>query len=508
MRPSLPSYLSKLFIFLSFSMLFGPLAFAAEGKPFSHQTVIDLAKQLSLSPYQAPESAPPILQQLDYSDYRQIQFKKESAIWKKSQLPFSIELFSPGYLYKDLIHIDIVESGQSFPITVKPDAFTTPRPEISTILSALSRYAGFRLHFPVNNKSYADEFVVFQGASYFRVVSKGQLYGTSTRGLAINIAQSKGEEFPLFKRFWVERPANKQGNIVVHALLDSDSVTGAYRFGIYPGNPSHMDVSVELFPRKEIAHLGIAPLTSMFMHNVMTPPQQTDYRPAVHDAEALAVTLSNGEHLWRPLTNPKRLQISAIKDSGLKGFGLIQRHRQFEDYQDLEANYHRRPSVWVTPLNNWGDGQVQLVEIPSDSEGNDNIVSYWQPEKPLAPGEQYTYNYRLSWPNDISPMKNKVRIVRSALGNKLFSPHKEVVLDLSTLTEDQLANATIHASVSDGKVIETRLQHNPNIAGGRLFMTFDPEEAEQIEIRIQLMQEDTPLAETFLYRWVKDSWSL
>jgi len=477
-------------------------------QPFSAQTVVNLAERLSYEAYQPAQSAPNVLQQLDYSNYRKIQFQKNAAIWGNTKSPFSIELFAPGYLFKELVEINVVELGKSYPLRINSDSFIAPDETTAKALSNLSGFGGFRLHFPLNSNDYADEFTVFQGASYFRAVSKGQLYGISTRGLAIDVAQSKGEEFPVFKKFWIERPARNHNSIVVHALLDSESITGAYRFGIYPNDPSYMEVTAKLFPRKKIEHIGIAPLTSMFMHNAMVVPAIADYRPAVHDSEALAIRLHNDEALWRPLNNPKRLQTSVFMDPSIKGFGLIQRHRHFADYQDLEAKYHARPSVWIKPQNNWGAGSVQLIEIPSNSEGNDNIVAYWQPEQALLPGKIYTYSYQISWPNDVSPMPNKTRIVRSAMGNKLFSEYEEVVIDLSPLTEDEINSAEIHTSVSKGKVIETQLIANPHNNGGRLFMSFDPEGAKDSEIRIQLLKGTDPVAETFLYRWLDSPWPL
>lgn len=476
------------------------------GQPFSHQTVINLAEQLSFTPYQTPDKVPEELAKLSYSDYRAIQFNKEKAIWREDKLPFSIELFAPGYLYNLLVDVDIVEGGKSYPITVSNESFHAKDSATQEALSKLSRYAGFRLHYPLNTKAYADEFVVFQGASYFRAVSKDQLYGLSTRGLAIDVAEQKGEEFPFFKHFWIERPARNAHAIVVHALLDSPSVTGAYRFGIYPNQPTFMDVSMKLFPRKTLKHVGIAPITSMFMHSPMVQPVTPDYRPAVHDSEALALTRGNGEHLWRPLNNPKRLQISAFMDENPLGYGLIQRQRDLSYYQDLEAHYQKRPSVWIKPEGAWGKGHVQLVEIPSDSEGNDNIVAYWRPAEPLEAGKSYSYSYQLSWPDDISPMPTKTRVVRSAMGTKLFKATPEMVIDYSPMTAEEIERAKVNASVSQGKILETHLQPYPEINGARLFVSFAPLEAEQTELRVQLHDGKTPLSETWLYRWTQAGW--
>ena len=475
-------------------------------KPFSRDTVIELAKTLASKPYEAPPVAPESLTKLDYSAYRKINFVPDAAVWGNTPTPFSIQLFAPGFLFKQLVDIDVVEYGKASPIPVTKNSFRGSTPDILKTLAKVGKYAGMRLHYPINRPDYQDEFVVFQGASYFRGVSKGQLYGLSTRGLALDVAERQGEEFPMFKRFWIERPSKHHQSIVVHALLDSESVTGAYRFGIYPGSPTRMDVDVVLFPRRDLNHVGLAPITSMFMHGSLVPPANPDYRPAVHDSEALAIKRGNGERVWRPLNNPKTLQVSAFMDTDPKGFGLIQRQRNFDHYQDLEANYHRRPSVWVEPRSEWGEGSVQLVEIPSDAESNDNIVAYWRPKAVLKQGQAYSYAYRLSWPDDINTQQESARVVRSATGNKLFNKHQEVVIDYAGISPQNIKNIAIDASISQGKILETRLQENPAIKGSRAFITFDPEDADVAELRVQLNQQGKAAAETWLHRWLKPRW--
>lgn len=476
---------------------------AQEGTPFSHQTVIDLAKALSKKAFHAPAKAPESLTNLDYSEYRKINFQQRAAIWGNSPARFSIQLFAPGFLYKHLIDVDIVENGRAFPVSVTEDSFRVPRESIAKTLAQIGKYAGFRLHYPLNSDDYKDEFVVFQGASYFRAVSKGQQYGLSARGLAIDVAEAQGEEHPIFRRFWIERPSKNQKAVVVHALLDSPSITGAYRFGIFPDDPTRMDVNVVLFPRRDLNHVGLAPLTSMYMHGTMKPSKKPDYRPAVHDSGALAIKTGGGERLWRPLNNPQTLQISAFLDKNPQGFGLIQRHRDFRDYQDLEANYHKRPSAWVKPLNNWGEGQVQLVEIPSEQETNDNIVAYWRPKEVLKKGQKYSYSYRLSWPDDIQTTDHGTKIIRSAGGLKLFDDHREIVIDFSHIKADEMKDIHIDASIDKGSIVEYHLQHNPETGGARLFLSFDEGDADVVELRVQLTKNDKPISETWLYRWLK-----
>jgi glucan biosynthesis protein len=475
------------------------------GTPFSSQTVIELAKELSQSPMQPIDKAPQALIDMDYSAYRQINFQQNQAVWGNAPTKFSIQLFAPGFLFKDLVSINVVESGRAFPLGMSPDSFSTPNEEIGKLINEVGKYAGLRLHYPINREDYKDEFIVFQGASYFRSVSKGQSYGLSARGLAVDVAQPKGEEFPMFTQFWIERPSSSQDAIVVHALLDSKSITGAYRFGIYPGKPTRVEVKSTLFPRVDLQHVGIAPLTSMFMHNdSLDASDIPDYRPAVHDSEGLQILTGQNEMLWRPLNNPKDLQISAFFDQSPKGFGLIQRSRHFEDYQDLEADYQTRPSAWIKPLNDWGEGQVELVEIPSNSEANDNIVAYWQPKAALKKGLAYSFQYLMTWSNDTPVSLDSPRIVHSSQGTKLSAQHPEVVVDFNKMPDVNVDDLSVDASISAGEILEKLIVKNPYNKGVRVYLTFDPKGASVSELRIQLKKGDEAAAPTWLYRWLKE----
>ncbi|REG84281.1 glucan biosynthesis protein G [Marinomonas pollencensis] len=471
---------------------------------FSSQTVINLARNLAKSPMVPPDVAPEMLTNLDAETYQKIDFQQNKAVWGNTPTPFSIQLFAPGYLYKDLVSIDVVENGRGFPLDVSASSFTTPTPKIDEMIAKAGKYAGLRLHYPLNSSSENDEFIVFQGASYFRAISKGQSYGLSFRGLAINVAQPMGEEFPRFKHFWIERPSVTQKAIVVHALLDSQSVTGAFRFGIYPGAPTRVDVQATLFPRVDIKHVGLAPLTSMFMHDgSLDISDQPDYHPELHDSDGLQIQTGKGEMLWRPLNNPKNLQISAFVDTSPKGFGLIQRHNKFHDYQDLEANYQNRPSSWIKPLNDWGAGHIELVEIPSNSKHNDNIVAYWQPKDGLKKDTPYTYSYQLTLPNDTPTLAGKPHIVRSAKAASELENSQELLIDYSNLTVTDINKVTVDISASQGKILRTRVIKNPHIHGVRAYITFDPLEADVAELRAQLKENNQPIASTWLYRWLK-----
>ncbi|KAB2848065.1 MAG: glucan biosynthesis protein G, partial [Hyphomicrobiaceae bacterium] len=352
-------------------------------KPFGAGTVRELAEALSRRPFAKPAIAlPPAFAKLTYDQHRDIRFRADQSIWRGAGLEFELQLLPMGWLFDVPVEINLVEGGAVRQLKADASFFTFGPLVGKPPAEAEIGFAGFRIHGPINRPDYYDEIAVFQGASYFRAVGKGHIYGISARGLAVNTARPGGEEFPIFRSFWVERPAPGSAEIVVHALLDSVSLTGAYRFVFKAGRPTTTDVEAVLFPRKDIPFVGVAPLTSMFLFGASSRRATNDFRPAVHDSEGLSIINGSGERIWRPLTNPKRLQVSAFLDRDPKGFGLIQRDRRFLAYEDLEAHYERRPSLWVEPVGPWGHGTVELIEIPTDEEIHDNIAAFWRPAEP------------------------------------------------------------------------------------------------------------------------------
>lgn len=441
-----------------------------------------------------------------YDAYRNIRFRSERAIWRSEDLGFEIHLLPLGWLFKDPIELHTVEAGMAHRVLATTDMFKvgadeTPPPEPVGL-------SGFRINGPINRRDKYDEIIVFQGASYFRAVSRGQVYGTSTRGLAIDTAEPKGEEFPAFRKFWVEKPRPGATSLLVHALLDSPSTTGAYRFDIRPGSPTVVSVEATLFPRVPLTHVGIAPLTSMHLLSPMWGDRVSDFRSTVHDADGLMIENGRGERIWRPLANPRTLQISSFSDNNPRGFGLMQRERAFAAYQDLEARYERRPSVWVEPSSDWGMGSVILVEIPTDEEIHDNIVTFWRPAAPLEPGRAHTFNYRLLWV-DRSPKRDSgpwVQQSRSGLAN---APDRKAgkirfvvdYVDSSQAVPEPLPRAVV--SVNRGVASSVVLQPNEESGGVRTSFLLDPQKAESVELRLELKGWGSREPEVWLYRWTK-----
>src|SRR5207247_8888241 len=172
----------------------------------------------------------------------------------------------------------------------------------------------------------------------------------------------------------------KANSIVVHGLLDSESAAAAYRFTIRPGETTVFDVEMAIYPRVDLDRLGLAPMTSMFFFGPNDRIDVDDFRPSVHDSDGLAMFNGRGEELWRPLSNPKDLQISAFSDLNPRGFGLMQREKDCRAYQDIESSYEERPSLWAEQIASEDEGTVHLIEIPTKQEIHDNIATSWQPK--------------------------------------------------------------------------------------------------------------------------------
>jgi glucans biosynthesis protein len=480
-----------------------PSGEANEGVPFDGSTVRQQASQLAQAPYKPPNaSLPSELRDLSYDAYRAIRFRPESALWRQEDLPFQVQFFHRGFLFADRVDVYEVSQGRAKPIRYSPDRFSfgdTPLPKADGSLG----FAGFRLHHRLNRGDYFDEVAVFLGASYFRAVAKGQVFGLSARGLSINTADPKGEEFPAFRSFWIERPAQGTQSIVVHALLDSPSTTAAYRFTLRPGETTVNDIELALYPRVEIAQAGLGTLTSMFFFDSQDRAGIDDFRPAVHDSSGLAIHTGHGERLWRPLANPRDLQVSGFVDNNVRGFGLLQRQREFRHFEDLEAQYEKRPSAWVEPIGDWGEGRVLLFEIPTGNEYNDNIVAFWRPKEPFQPKREYIYTYRLHWTGDDPHAPNLARFVRTRQGSASKNRRLFVIDAIGQQFEKLPPDAQVRGEVSAdrGKIMDVVTQPNPHTGGWRLSFYLDPEQAPAVELRARLVREQETLSETWVYRW-------
>lgn len=370
----------------------------AAGAEFNFDLLQQRAKETAARPYAAPVSrVPGWLAAYNYIQHQNIRFEQGHSWWRADKLPFQLQFFHPGWLFKEPVQVHEVRGRDETLIAFDPALFDYGNNQLAGPVPPDMGFAGLRVHYALNHPGRMDELAVFLGASYFRSLARGLHWGLSARGLAINSGGPDPEEFPRFSEFWVERPSAGAGSITLYALLEGPSVAGAYRFVITPGVETVMRVKAALYFRVHPAVVGLAPLTSMFLHGENTGWSKNDFRPEVHDSDGLLLHTGAGEWIWRPLSNPAQVRISAFSDASPRGFGLLQRDREFAHYDDLEAHYHERPSAWVEPVGDWGRGSVRLVELPSPDETNDNIVAFWTPEKLPAPGQPLVFEYRLHW---------------------------------------------------------------------------------------------------------------
>lgn len=388
---------------------------APASRPFSFDWLVEEMRALAATDYVQPERLGEPYSELDYDTYRRIAFKSANARWRKTGLRFQALPHFPGWLFREPVGLFEVVDGRAEPMVFNTRDFRFHDETVAALDTGgpLPGVAGIRINHPLNRPDIFDETVSFLGASYFRALGAGNAYGASARGLAINTGTGGDEEFPRFTNFWLERPQEGRDEAVVFASLDSPSVAGAYRFVLRPGDPTVIDVTTRLFLRADVPTLGVAPLTSMFLYADANRHDFDDYRPRVHDSDGLLIERANGETLWRALANPPRLGRSFFSEPGLKSFGLYQRARDFDDYQDVGARYEDRPSVRVEPLGQWPSGSVNLVEIPTDTEANDNIVALWTPDEQPRAGDEISFDYRMSWGAFGTATSNSLAIVRA-----------------------------------------------------------------------------------------------
>lgn len=475
-----------------------------------------MAKALAEKPFAPPTNAlAQELKTMGYDQWRDIRFKK--SLWGEDECLFKLQFFHPGFLYQVPVKIHLMDKTGTNDLKFSSDLFHYGKTGYARFAETDIGFAGFRIHYPLNTPDYDDEVVAFLGASYFRALPRGMFYGMSVRGLGVNTATDSGEEFPYFREFWILKPKPNEKKITVYALLDSPSVVGAYQYDITPGVETVMNVKSTLYVRQKIAKLGIAPLTSMFFYgeNAKTLGYG-DYRPEVHDSDGLLISARSGEWIWRPLDNKERLSINSFYIGTPRGFGLLQRDFNFDHYQDLEARYESRPSVWVEILSDWGAGHVELVQIPTQNEYNDNIVSYWVPEKTPQAGDVLNFAYVLRWYS----VKNSSSSLGYVTDTRLVREEKDSIRfildfqgkDLNAVTYDTLLDADISAS-KGYKVHNVQLFKNVVTNGWRLVfhVTIDddnlindilPSTRPACELRALLKDKDKTLTETWTYTLV------
>ncbi len=480
-------------------------------QPFDYARLKGVARTLAAAPYRpAPDRLPAAITRLDWDHWEAIRYREERSLWAGDGLRYQIRFAHLGFSVLKPVRMYAVESGEAREIAYDPgmwdysDAGISPRE-----LPASLGFGGFRIFF---HTDWIRDCAVFQGASYFRAVDGEMQYGMSQRGLALGTGLPEREEFPDFIAFYLERPQQDSSLLTVYGLLDSPSVSGAYRFIITVADTLTMDVDAALYPRKPIERIGIAPGTSMFFAGKSEKGLSEDWRPEIHDSDGLQIWNGTGEWLWRPLVNPNVVRVNSFVDESPRGFGLMQRERSFAAYQDDSVFYEKRPSVWVEPRGNWGRGAVMLVEIPTRDETLDNVVAFWNPATQPERGEELLYAYRLSWCRDppVRPPLATTGATRTGIGGVLgqqrtyFSWRFVVDFfggDLQMLTDADRVVPVI--SASRGRIEIASARPLRPLAGWRAMFDLVPTDSstEPIDLRLYLSFDGQPLTETWIYQY-------
>ncbi|MFN3910914.1 glucan biosynthesis protein G [Hyphomonas sp.] len=457
-----------------------------------------LAQQAFVVPPQVQKGAA----ELNYDQYRRIQNTQTSMIWPAPEDAFRILPDPRGYLFTLAIAVNLIEDGVVKARPYAPADFDFEDLPLAGDVKSTLGFAGFRVLTELNEAGKFDELVSFKGASFFRALGQGTVYGASARGLAIGTASPDGEEFPHFSEFWLVKPEEGSDAITIYALMDGISVTGAFAFRISGGTETRTDVTATFFPRRPLSSVGVAPLTSMYFFSPHDLRKQADdFRPAVHDSEGLMIDMANGEWVWRPLVNPQALQISVLATQAPRGFGLVQRKRGLDGYSDVEADYHRRPNVWIEPSSDWGAGQLSLVEIPTANEYNDNVVVFWRPTETWQPGRSYDVSYSMRWSLTPPAGMTVVPVAETRSGKTPDKRRQLFVIDFLSADEALMGGAEASISTSAGTIHNPIIKRNQETGKTRLTFELDAENASVAELRALLTQGGTPVSETWLYRW-------
>ncbi|WP_239031820.1 glucan biosynthesis protein [Paroceanicella profunda] len=479
-------------------------------EPFSFDDLVARARDIAGRPYVAPKiAAEAEIDKIGYDAHWQIRFRDDASITVPgTDVP--MQLFHPGRFFKEPVRVHLVAEGMAREVIYDRSYFDMPADSPAQNLPHDVGFAGLRL-MRREDGSLGPDWISFLGASYFRTDGPERQYGLSARGIALDTGLEGKEEFPRFSAFWVGAPERDGDEISIWALLEGPSVAGAFRIGARgstDGQPKITRVTNRLFFRERVQRLGIAPLTSMYWFSERDHILADEWRPEVHDSDGLALLTGQGERIWRPLRNPAEVRTSSFLDRNPRGFGLIQRDRNFENYQDDGVFYDRRPSAWIVPEGDWGPGRVQLIEIPTQDEASDNIVAFWAPQDGPQPGTELAFDYTIHW-DARDPEPQSVAWVQATRQGQGGRPGKEIpegvdtmVIDfegpvLEGLTLDSGVDAVV--SVTGGKLVGTP-SARPVLGTPRWRLSFDfaPDGPSPCGLRAYLRRGDAALSETWV----------
>jgi glucans biosynthesis protein len=513
----------KRIVFLIVVMMGAQPAFALPRLEAVHVTLDYVARKAEArahKPFHSPRAdLPAFLSQLNYDEYRQIAFRDERALWTEDRLPFRVEFFHLGYIYQEPVHLNEFSSTHVQSVRFAPDFFDYRSLRLPAEIPANTGYAGFKVLNALNVPDKWDELGAFQGASYYRLLGQGQTYGMSARGLALDCGEdARPEEFPIFTDWWLGKPQPNEDVLLLYAILDSVSCTGAYEFLIHPGATTVAEVEAVLYfreranilevdpQRKPLATIGFAPLTSMYWFGGASERKFDDYRPEVHDSDGLLMHLDSGETVWRPLANGPVMRHQIFPAANLRGFGLLQRDREFDHYQDLFHSYQNVPSVWVAPHTNWGSGAVHLVELSTQYEGLDNVVAFWSPDSKPAALQPLHFGYTLYWTRETDMTLSSNEVVSTRIGiNPREQEQRQFVIDFDVpkYTSENDPPDVAASSSDNGTIVEQEIFRNSPDRTWRVFLNMLPKPGQHgpVDLKCVLKKKNQPVSETWSYRW-------
>ena len=468
---------------------------------FSADDVVAAARELAKKPYKAPKGAlPEPFGSLDYAQFAEIRRLPETALWASERLGFAVEPLHRGSIYSTPVELHVVDNGVDARIAYDRAAYDFGKLQIPKEIPDVG-FSGIRILGAVEGRGFQD-LAIFQGASFFRSLARGQNFGVTARGLSIGTGSAQGEEFPFFRELWIEKPTGASQSLVVHALLDSASVTGAYRFTLHPGETTIIDTEATLFARTALARIGAAAMTAAYFIGPLDERRGDDVRPNVFDVGGLQISSGKDEWLWRPFSNRETLQISVFADQNPRGFGMLQRQRRFEAFSDDEAHWEARPSLWIEPIGDWGEGELQLLEIPSERESNDNVIALWATKGGLEAGGSKKFAYRQFW-CWAPPARPQTASVVSSRSGKFGRFRRFIIEFTGDAFADPAALEKIVADVqcSPGQIAASHTYGSKDRKSVRVVFDLDPPKEGYSELRVVLVEGGAPASETWLYRW-------
>jgi glucans biosynthesis protein len=469
--------------------------------PFAANLLVDLARQLAKSPFRAPNaSLPGAFADLTYDQYVAIRSLPGAALWSGENVGFALEPLHRGFIFSTPMDIAIVENGMAQKIPYDRAAYDFGKLQPPADLPDMG-FSGFRVLSTLEGQGF-HEVAIYQGASFFRAKARGQTFGVTARGLSIRTGDPQGEEFPIFRSVWIEKPTLAANALIIHALLDSASVTGAFRFTLHPGDATIIDTELTIIARAAVDHIGISTMSGVYLFGDLDEPKIADVRPNAYEMNGLQMLTGKGEWIWRPVANRDTLQISAFVDQNPKGFGLLQRNRSYYTFQDDDQHWETRPSLWIEPIGDWGEGQVQLLEIPTESQNNENIIAYWRPKAGLAEGASQSFAYRQFW-CWTPPARPTLATVTGVRTGKVGKKWRFVVEFSSEIFTDPAKSAEIKVNMAanPGQIAASSTVVSAERKTFRVAFELDPGSEVFSELRLVLESAGKPASETWLYRW-------